>query len=119
MKTNEHPMKPTEDQIREWARFDLGAGLTPEGLWHRIACAAYAAGADAELEACVEWVQDYAECGDSLRAARRPKPPSLKQQALDELTAWAEMRNGPGESLLCDGLSVAIIRRALEALPND
>ncbi len=57
--------------------------------------------------------------GERLRAARRPNPPSLKQQALAELTAWTEMRNGPGESLLCDGLSVATIRRALEALPDD
>lgn len=36
---------------------------------------AFQAGADQELEACCEWVQGYAECGDSLRAARR----SLKQ----------------------------------------
>ena len=36
---------------------------------------AFQAGADQELEACCKWVQGYAECGDSLRAARR----SLKQ----------------------------------------
>jgi hypothetical protein len=37
--------------------------------------------ADEELEACCEWTQYYAECGDSLRLARRSKP-TLKSQAL-------------------------------------
>ena len=75
---------------------------------------------DQELEACCKWLDREGWSGESrqLRAARRP-PPSLKEQALAELTAWTEMRNGPGESLLCDGLSVATIRRALEALPDD
>ena len=77
---------------------------------------------DEELEACCEWLRAnglFDTRIQHLRAARRPKPPSLKEQALAELTAWTEMRNGPGESLLCDGLSVATIRRALEALSND
>jgi len=41
-------------------------------------------GADQELEACCEWfVRDWTdiETADNLRAARRPKPPSLKEQA--------------------------------------
>ena len=45
---------------------------------------AYKAGADQELEACCEWfVRDWTdiETADNLRAARRPKPPSLKEQA--------------------------------------
>ena len=39
--------------------------------------------ADGELEACCEWTQGYAECGDLLRLARRPKP-TLKSQALKD-----------------------------------
>ena len=66
-------------------------------------------GADQELEACCEWTQGYAECGDSLRAARRPKPPSLKQQALEVFEALIH-----GDA---SGLDVGVIRRALEALP--
>jgi hypothetical protein len=69
--------------------------------------------ADQELEACCEWVQGYAECGDSLRIARRSKPPSLKEQALlqlDTLNADLAM-HGKG----CD---LSQIRRALEALPE-
>jgi hypothetical protein len=67
-------------------------------------------GADTELEACCEWTQGYAECGDSLRAARRPKPPSLKQQALEVFEALIH-----GDA---SGLDVGVIRRALEALPE-
>ena len=42
-------------------------------------------GADQELEACCEWLvrnYNYPEAGNPLRATRRPKPPSMKEQAL-------------------------------------
>lgn len=47
-------------------------------------------GADRELEACCEWLHwqnlaTHPELIPSLRAARRPKPSSLKEQALAEL----------------------------------
>ena len=77
-------------------------------------CAPRAAqwGADQELEACLEWldVNVLSASIDKLRAARRPKPPSLKEQALETLKypkdLWSE-------------IEVDTIRRALEALPND
>ena len=117
MKIADHPMKPTEDQIREWARFD-SAGLTPDGLWHRIACAAYAAGADAELRACCDIIylrEEQPLCGGTaewLRATRRPKPPSLKQQAIQRLV---DIEHGATPSP--DDYST--IRRALKALPDE
>ena len=69
------------------------------------------AAADAELKACCEWLEQ--NCGRweipaSLRAARRPKPPTLAEQALEVF-----------EALICDnaaGLDVGIIRAALERL---
>ena len=64
--------------------------------------------ADYELEKCIEWLKVEETCalaGD-LRAARRPKPPSLKEQAL---AAVAELKGFKG---------VDTIRRALEQL-ND
>jgi ABC-type thiamine transport system ATPase subunit len=81
---------------------------------------AYQAGADQELEACVQWVSIQLNCTDQehlvphLRAARRPKPPSLKEQALAALDD-AIMRGD------CITISDALptLRRALEALPND
>jgi hypothetical protein len=69
-------------------------------------------GADQELEACCEWTQGYAECGDSLRLARRPKPPSLKEQALAALNVIEDKKLGPTPEEIR-------LRKALEALPND
>ncbi len=44
-------------------------------------------GADQELEACVDWIskQDWTWTSAQLRAARRPQPPSLKEQSLKHL----------------------------------
>ena len=70
--------------------------------------------ADQELEACCEWLREslatpsLVEC---FRTARRPKPPSLKTRALQ---AWAAVEAGTD-----DQAAMAVIRRALEALPND
>ena len=72
-------------------------------------------GADQELEACCEWfVRDWTdiETADNLRAARRPKPPSLKEQAL----ALINRRIGDGYVQMLTGADADTIRRALEAL---
>jgi hypothetical protein len=63
-------------------------------------------GADQELEACCEWVAvESIAAATELRAWRRPKPPSLKQQALKTLD---------GLTLPDDAFET--IRFALEAL---
>jgi hypothetical protein len=71
--------------------------------------------ADQELEACCTWLSDhgYIAADPELRAARRPKPPTLKEQALDALSE-AESTG----CLYVNGRS-DLIRKALEALPND
>jgi hypothetical protein len=84
----------------------------PEYQLHLAARAAQW-GADQELEACCEWLENQPQWMEDLRAARRPKPPSLKEQALlqlDTLNADLAM-HGRG----CD---LSQIRRALEALPE-
>ena len=65
-------------------------------------------GADQELEACCELTRDNDgyDAAIALRAERRSKPQSLKEQAL---AAAAELEGFKG---------VDIIRRALEALPD-
>jgi hypothetical protein len=84
-----------------------------------LAARAAAWGADTELEACCEWLQDPDLNVDTyeLRAARRPNPPSLKQQALQELDKvdmlWDITEFGQ-ETLN----SLDIIRRAIESIPN-
>ena len=76
---------------------------------------AYAAGADQELEACCEWLvrsYNYPKAGNPLRTARRPRPPSLKEQALARLISLEELAESMGHS------PDDTIRRALEALPE-
>jgi hypothetical protein len=71
---------------------------------------AFRAGADHELEACCGLlVQQGFDLVDYLRAARRPKPPSLKEQALAELAEWENVMDIAPDSP---------IRRALEQLDD-
>jgi hypothetical protein len=75
------------------------------------------AGADMELEACCEVLHQHDRAyllPSQLRAARRPKPPSLKEQALEALETLNQAWIMPKE---LD--AVITIRQALEALPND
>jgi hypothetical protein len=79
-------------------------------------------GADQELEACCEWLRrnvktftadahlDAQRRSDELRAARRPKPPSLKSQALKQLRSLQQCGVGHRDT--------DKIRRALEALDD-
>ena len=68
-------------------------------------------GADQELEACCEWLDSKGSPNASrLRAARRPKPPSLKEQALKALGSIER-----GQDRLED---TETIRRALEQLDD-
>ena len=57
----------------EWTREQLSAATKAELQKAR----------DEELDACCEWLEDHVSnlIIDMLRAARRPKPPSLKEQA--------------------------------------
>ncbi|NBX48536.1 hypothetical protein EBT25_01120 [bacterium] len=70
-------------------------------------------GADQELEACCEWLQDPDLNVDTykLRAARRPKPPSLKELNLKHL----EVMERDGHYL---PEIIADLRRAIESLPS-
>jgi hypothetical protein len=110
--SNQYPVTVLSDLIEQLEsdidRYEIS---TSEAL-----ARAYAAGADQELEACCEWfVRDWTdiETADRLRAARRPKPPSLKEQALAALDE-AVIRGD------CITVSDALpaIRRALESQPD-
>ena len=93
------------------------------GISKHIATQAARWGSDQELEACCEYLTRCAawepEDIQEMRDLRRPEPPSLKEQALKELKDWTNEKHGPGgEVFLCEGLSVDIIRRALEQLDD-
>ena len=106
------PPKLVGDWLTEAGRLHL---LTPANL-NYLATRAAQWGAAQELEACCEWVQGYAECGDSLRAARRPKPPSLKEQALEILKKHVDRALRLTDEAKADADT---LRRAIEALPDE
>ena len=93
---------------------DLVEIATQAALW----------GADQELQACINFVYDNELCDPNfykdLRTARRPEPPSEKEQALEALEALERIdRNAVSQMrtyTIHDDLieDVAIIRRALE-----
>jgi hypothetical protein len=67
-------------------------------------------GADQELEACCKWTAIVGGA-EALRATRRPKPPSLKEQALEALVSI-------NSNFHVYGSDIETIRRALEALDD-
>ena len=68
-------------------------------------------GADIELKACCALMDDWGLEESDLRAARRPKPQSLKEQALEALERMHDTCLMTWDN--------DTIRRALEALPDD
>jgi hypothetical protein len=104
---------PPSDQLKKWEDKWFDEEEHPDVLLIQ----AFQAGADQELEACCEWIKSELRgqlrpahrIAIELRDARRPKPPSLKEQALEVFEALIH-----GDA---SGLDVGVIRRALEALP--
>ena len=117
----EHPITPPTELVAQWLKQFYGPAtrlgtLAPGEASLHVAAAAAQWGADQELDACAKWLDFYsaASTARGLRAARRPKPPSLKEQALKALNQADE---GLNESEWQQRSNT--IRRALEALPND
>ena len=112
--TQEHPITPSPELVEQW--YD---SISDDSTSWKQEFAIQAArwGADQELEACCEWFLKEGwnpEHPTNLRAARRPKPPSLKEQALQAL---AHLENGAHCSMDTTE-SAHYIRRALESLPS-
>ena len=108
----EHPITPPPELVQQWRRSGPADAAVNNAYERHIATQAARWGADQELEACVNYVDNTISGNKAraLRAARRPKPPSLKQQALA-----AQQRMWDGTSNHDDW---NLIRRALEQL-ND
>ena len=109
----DHPITPPPELVRQW----MERTEYDEHTWFYesyIAEQAARWGADQELDACCEHFEDHLRDGiaKDLRAARRPKPPSLKEQALAALSE-ADQGLNKSEWQQCSNT----IRRALEALP--
>ncbi len=105
-----HPITPPPELVQQW----IQQSTTTECTASQVATRAAQWGADQELEACCEvlareLICDGKHVATDLRMIRRPKLPSLKEQALEQL-----------ESVQClldmHKLRSDTIRRALEAL---
>jgi hypothetical protein len=119
------PLELSDEQVGEWLINDgypwdpseqAVITITTNRL-KNVARQAFQAGADQELEACCEWLEDpctaeMPSLAKDLRYSRRPKPPSLKEQALEMLeNTWkgGHISNNAAQT----------IRRALEQLPDN
>ena len=102
---------PPPELVQQW----IQQSTTTESTASQVATLAAQWGADQELEACCEWIAAYPWLDHpellikQLRAARRPKPPSLKEQAL---AALLHLDHGQHNE------RCLIIRRALEQLDD-
>jgi hypothetical protein len=116
--SSEHPITPPPELIQQWwdgthgALYEFEAVATQAARW----------GADQQLAEDAKWLDHHAlneahlktiPVGDLLKEAMRPKPPSLKKQALAELELLKGDANTHGL-----GFDAPAIRRALEALPD-
>ena len=111
----DHPITPPPELVRQWQR----DANHDEPMFPQIANQAAQWGADQQLAAVATWLDHnildtphlrITPIGETLIAAMRPKPPTLKEQALAVLDDCSGRLDGAHEN---------IIRRALEELPND
>jgi hypothetical protein len=115
--TNQHPITPPPELVKQWEEQFLERP-TINGCFIQSYIATKAAqwGADMELKACL-WHLESTRCNQivitTLRDARRPEPPSLKEHALKELR---QLPIDPELGVCASALDT--IRRALEALPE-
>ena len=106
----QHPVTPPLELVEQWT--DMFSSLSD----HAVFSLAARWGADQELEACLLWVGDGRRENLSqviaLRAARRPNPPTLKAQALEQYAHIERILRDHGYVL--DGC----VMEALEALDD-
>ena len=124
--TQEHPITPPPELVTQWLNAPRYAKSPKDGTFvvqkchslsesEVIALVENAArwGADMELDACCEWFSAergyHPSVATDLRTGRRPKSPSLKEQALTLLDDCSDRIDAAHEN---------IIRRALEQLDD-
>ena len=107
---------PPDHLLRKWESLIIDKEQNVDVVLYE----AFQAGADQELEACCDWFLLegwHPDHPNKLRATRRPKPPSLKEQALQALEA-ADGADHPVVATVLTADQHALIRTALESLPD-
>ena len=116
MTDQQHPITPPPDLVEQWLKEFYGAKLqyVAEASIHLAAQAAQW-GADQELEACCDHMRDHQwgfvdlpngtkiHRAIYLQQTRRPKPPSLKEQALQALSEAVKMADDVPPEGICSG----------------
>ena len=124
--TNQHPLTPPPGLVHKWAleAEDEHQPTVAYSLVGQIATKAARWGADQQLTEDAKWLDHNAlneshlriiPVGKSLREAMRPKPPSLKEQALEALGRFSANSHTTAHQMQND---FDLFRRALEALDD-
>ena len=118
----DHSLTPPPELVKQWEEDWHHGKVKHIELEPYIAAQAAQWGADLQLEADAEWLDQYSldashltiiPTGKGLVETMRPKPPTLKERSL----ALIDRIQAKRESWLVEELDV--VRRALEALPDD
>jgi hypothetical protein len=110
---DKHPITPPPELVGQWREESSTGELHFSPQYLAVQAARW--GADQELDACCKWLEcnyNYPQA-NPLRIARRPKPPSLKEQALADLLEIYTSQPFPAGDIRFN-----CIRRALEELPE-
>jgi hypothetical protein len=115
MTDQQHPITPPPDLVEQWeADWHCSGNTNGNGFTYFVATRAAQWGADKELLACGNYLKQCAAWEEEdvieFYNYRRPKPPSLKEQALALLNK--------AEDPSWDINDFSIVRRALEQLPE-
>ena len=118
MTDNNHPITPPLELVQQWDNDWHRSKIKYDSLSTFVATQAARWGADQELEACCKVLHQHDRAyllPSQLRAARRPKPPSLAEGALQALNEAVEMSDDSPPEGICAN-QANIIRTALERL---
>lgn len=113
MTDQQHPITPPPELVEDWIELAKPLPQRPPNPGE-LATLAARWGADQELEACCAYIVKGGLTGHAcgLQLTRRPKPSSMKEQALVKLAAmerlWEASGNEPSD----------LVRRALEQLDD-
>ena len=119
MTDNKHPITPPPELVETWIR----EANHNEPMFAQVAVMGARWGADQQLELDAKWLDHnalneahlkIAPMGEVLKEAMRPKPSSLKEQALEAL---CHLDKG-AQSQMDTTEAAYIIRCALEQLPD-
>jgi hypothetical protein len=115
--TDQHPITPPPELVQQWWEQADQYQDDPKTYFDFIVTEVAQWGADQELKAVCQLLfsdPSVTYTLSDIRAARRPKPPTLKEQALEQLDGIATVfRMTHGGNIVCDK-----ILAALEALPE-